>query len=61
MRTIKIPLNFIDNVLETVLNETYVEKLDLSYVDNAIIERISKTKQDRAILAYIITQETYEQ
>lgn len=61
MRTIKIPLNFIDNVLETVLNETYVEKLDLSYVDNAIIERIAKTKQDRAILAYIITQETYEQ
>lgn len=61
MRSVSIPLDFIDNELKNILDELYIDKLPPSYIDNAVIKKIAKTEQDRAILAYIITQETYEQ
>ncbi len=61
MRSVKLLLDFIDKVLKDIIDESYIEKLPLSYVDDAIIKEIAKTPQDYDTLSYIITQETYEQ
>lgn len=60
MRNIVIPLDYIDTVLTELLNETFIEKLPLSFVDKKVIGVIKKTEQDYNILSHIITKENYE-
>lgn len=61
MRSIVIPLDFIDSVLSSILTETYLEELPLSDVDSGIIKVVAwENKQDRNFLSHIITQENYE-
>jgi hypothetical protein len=60
MRSIVIPLDYINSVLLTIFDETYVEELPLSDIDNEIIMQIAKTPEDYNYLSYIITKENYE-
>ncbi len=61
MRSMSIPLDYIDTVLLSILEESYVPELPLSEIDDIIIKVITKNnKQDYNYLAYIIIKENYE-
>lgn len=60
MSNITIPLDFINEVLAELLNESYVNNVELSNLDTMVIETIAKNNEDFDILAHILVQESYE-
>ncbi|EKD44253.1 MAG: hypothetical protein ACD_71C00195G0002 [uncultured bacterium (gcode 4)] len=61
MRSVVIPLDFVNSVLSSILSETYVEELPLSDVDSKIFRGVvGKNDQDYNFLSHIITKENYE-
>lgn len=60
MEWIYISVEFIDEVLKWLLEESYVKQVKLSELDSMIIETIAKNKEDYDILAHILVQESYE-
>lgn len=61
MRSVIVPLDFVDSVLSSILSETYVEELPLSEVDSKIFSVVAgENKQDYNFLSHIITKENYE-
>ncbi len=60
MSNVTLPLDFVNNVLDEMLDESYVESVELSDLDSMVIETISKNREDFDILAHILVQESYE-
>lgn len=60
MRSLTIPFTLIDDTLEEILNESYIDTVELSDLDSLIINIISKSKQDYDMLAHILVHESYE-
>lgn len=60
MRSVIVPLDFVDSVLSSILSETYVEKLPLSPIDSETLSVIAENEQDYNFLSHIITKENYE-
>jgi hypothetical protein len=60
MRSIIIPLEYIDKVIDSISKETYTVGLPLSKIDRDIINIIAKTQEMRNIMSHVITKENYE-
>lgn len=61
MRKAVVPLDYINTILTSLLEESFVDELQLSEIDGEIIKHITENKDDRNFLSYIITQENYEE
>lgn len=60
MTSIDIPLEFINEVLDEILQESFVEPTQTSELDSTIIETISSNREEYDILSHILVHESYE-